>query len=125
MAYKDLRHFIDFLEKEGELRRIPVEVDWKYEVGGWIRKADDMRPRGPALLFENLRGYGRDYRLVSGLIGSYRRFASALCLSPDLSPPEIVNAFRERIKNPSIIHIPAFFSLLNIIFSLLKSNIFP
>jgi len=100
MAYKDLRHFIDYLEQEGELRRIPVEVDWRYEVGGWIRKADDLRPRGPALLFENLRGYGSEYRLVSGLIGSYRRFALALGLSPDLSPPEIVHAFREKLKKP-------------------------
>jgi UbiD family decarboxylase len=100
MAYKDLRDFISVLEQAGELRRISAEVDWRYEVTGWIRKADDMRPRGPALLFENLRGYKSDYRLVSGLIGSYERFAMMLGLPADTSPLEIVNVFRNRIKNP-------------------------
>lgn len=100
MAYKDLRDFIDTLETEGELRRIPVEVDWRYEVSGWIRKTEDLRPRGPALLFEKLRGYSKDYRLVSGLIGSYRRFAMALGLPANTSPLEIINVFRDRIKTP-------------------------
>ena len=99
MAYKDLRDFIGVLEQAGELLRISAEVDWRYEVSGWIRKTDDMRPRGPALLFENLRGYSKDYRLVSGLIGSNRRFAMALNL-PFTSPLEIVGAFRDRIKAP-------------------------
>jgi 4-hydroxy-3-polyprenylbenzoate decarboxylase len=100
MAYKDLREFINILEKAGQLRRIPDEVDWRYEVSGWIRKSDDSRPRGPALLFEKLRGYSYDYRLVSGLIGSYERFAMALGLPSSTSPFEIVNVFRDRIKNP-------------------------
>lgn len=100
MAYKDLRDFIDFLEKEGELRRIAAEVDWRYEVTGWIRKSDDIRPRGPALLFEKLRGYSSEYKLASGLIGSYNRFAMALGLPSDTPPVEIVNVFRERIKKP-------------------------
>jgi len=100
MAYKDLRDFIDFLEKEGELRRISAEVDWRYEVSGWIRKTYDVKPRGPALLFEKLRGYSSDFRLVSGLVGSYRRFALALGLNEVSSPQEIVNIFRERIKKP-------------------------
>ncbi|MEO0249710.1 MAG: UbiD family decarboxylase, partial [candidate division WOR-3 bacterium] len=100
MAYQDMRHFMDTLEKAGELKRVPVEVDWRYEVSGWIRKTDDMRPRGPALLFEKLRGYSSEYRLASGLIGSYGRFAMALGLPPDTGVAEIVNAFRSRIKNP-------------------------
>src|SRR5271157_355991 len=100
MAYRDLRDFINVLEREGELLRISDEVDWRYEVGAWIRKTDDMRPRGPALLFEKLRGYSQEYRLVSGLIGSYTRFAMPLGLPAVFSPVEIVRAFRERIKAP-------------------------
>ncbi len=100
MAYGDMRDFINFLEKEGELRRIPLEVDWRYEVGGWIRKAVDLRPPGPALLFEKLRGYSRDHRIASGLIGSYPRFAMALGLPSNTSPLEIANVFRSRVKTP-------------------------
>jgi UbiD family decarboxylase len=100
MAYRDLRDFITFLEKEGELRRIPLEVDWRYELAGWIRKSDDLRPPGPALLFEKLRGYSSDYRIASGLIGSYLRFAMALGLPAKTSPLNIANVFRDRIKTP-------------------------
>ena len=45
MAYKDLREFIATLERSEELLRIPVEVDWMYEIGGWARKSVDMRPK--------------------------------------------------------------------------------
>ena len=100
MAYRDLRDFINFLEKEGELWRIPLEVDWRYELAGWIRKTCDLRPPGPALLFEKLSRYSSDYRIASGLIGSYQRFAMVLGLPSDTSPWEIANVFRERIKTP-------------------------
>lgn len=100
MAYKNLREFIDILEKAGKLRRILDEVDWRYEVSGWIRKTDDLRPRGPALLFEKLRGYSSHYKITTGLIGSYGRFAMALDLPTVTSPLEIVNVFRNRIKTP-------------------------
>ena len=36
MAYRDLREFIDQLEKEGELQRIGAEVDWNLELFSYI-----------------------------------------------------------------------------------------
>lgn len=53
MTYKNLRQFIDVLEKEGKLLKVPIEVDWKYEVSGWIRKSVDMWPKRPALFLRN------------------------------------------------------------------------
>ena len=100
MAYADLREFIADLEKSDELLSVPVGVDWKYEVSGWIRKSADMRPKGPALLFENIKGYPRGYRLFAGGVASYRRFAIALGLSAETPLKEIIRTFRERIKNP-------------------------
>jgi 4-hydroxy-3-polyprenylbenzoate decarboxylase len=49
MAYEDLRSFLKALEKEGELRRVRAEVDPYLEVG-------EITDRGPALLFENVKG---------------------------------------------------------------------
>ena len=100
MAYTDLRQFIDVLEKEGELLRIPIEVDWKYEVAGWIRNSIDMRPNGKALLFEKLKGYPLGYRLFSAGVATYSRFALALGLPKDTLPREMINFYRERIKKP-------------------------
>jgi 4-hydroxy-3-polyprenylbenzoate decarboxylase len=100
MAFKDLREFIDALERDGELLRVPVPVDWRYEVGGWIRKSIDMRPKGPALLFENLQGYSSEFRLFSAGLATYPRLAMALGLPKQTPPREIINFYRERIKKP-------------------------
>ena len=100
VAYEDLRNFIAVLEAEGELLRVPMQVDWEYELGGWIRKSVDMRPKGPALLFENIKGYPSEQRVFSCGISSYPRFALALGLSKETHPREIIDTFRRRVKEP-------------------------
>jgi 4-hydroxy-3-polyprenylbenzoate decarboxylase len=55
MAYTDLRDFIQALEKHGELKRIPVEVDPILEITEFADRA--VKQGGPALLFERPKGY--------------------------------------------------------------------
>jgi 4-hydroxy-3-polyprenylbenzoate decarboxylase len=55
MAYQDLREFIGALEKNKELRRIAVEVDPILEITEFADRA--VKQGGPALLFENPKGY--------------------------------------------------------------------
>jgi len=52
---KDLRDFIAICEEQGELKRVKAEVDWDLELGH-IAKLNEERG-GPALLFENVKGY--------------------------------------------------------------------
>jgi 4-hydroxy-3-polyprenylbenzoate decarboxylase len=74
VAYKDLREFLRRLEKEGELKRIGAEVDWNLEV---TEITDRVSKRGgPALLFENIKGYKTP--LAINLFGSHRRMNLAL-----------------------------------------------
>ncbi len=54
MAYADLREFIAALERQGELRRIPFEVDPVLEMTEFADRA--VKSGGPALLFENPKG---------------------------------------------------------------------
>jgi 4-hydroxy-3-polyprenylbenzoate decarboxylase len=54
MAYNDLRDFIQTLEKEGELKRIPFETDPKLEITEFADRA--VKSGGPALLFEKPKG---------------------------------------------------------------------
>ncbi len=54
MAYSDLREFIAALEKAGELKRIPFEVDPHLEITGFADRS--VKRGGPALLFENPKG---------------------------------------------------------------------
>ena len=56
MAYRDLREFIRALEENGELKRIPFEVDPVLEITEFADRA--VKQGGPALLFEKPKGYG-------------------------------------------------------------------
>ena len=55
MKYKDLRDFIALLEERGELKRITQEIDPKLEMTEICDRT--LRAGGPALLFENSKGY--------------------------------------------------------------------
>lgn len=54
MAYRDIRDFIDALERSGELRRVTPEVDPRLEIAELADRA--VKTDGPALLFENPKG---------------------------------------------------------------------
>lgn len=97
MAYPDLRAFIAKLDSIGELARVRQEVDWDCEVGAWLRHAIDMRPPGPAVLFENIKGYDKSYRIFAGAVATARRFATALELDPETPVRDLVNVFKDRI----------------------------
>ncbi len=54
MAFKDLREFIDILEKKSLLHRIKIEVSAELEITEILDRV--VKNKGPALLFENVRG---------------------------------------------------------------------
>lgn len=74
MAYADLRDFIQALEKNKELVRIPFEVDPYLEITEFADRA--VKGKGPALLFEKPKGYSFPV-LINGY-ASERRMAIAL-----------------------------------------------
>jgi len=55
MAYRDLGDFIQALDRAGELKRIPFEVDPVLEITEFADRA--VKNGGPALLFEKPKGY--------------------------------------------------------------------
>ncbi len=73
MAYRDLREFVQRLEKEGELQRIRVEVDPVLEITEITHRV--TRSGGPALLFEKPKG--SSYPLLINAFGSDRRMELA------------------------------------------------
>ncbi|PPK50449.1 4-hydroxy-3-polyprenylbenzoate decarboxylase [Marinobacter persicus] len=74
MKYSDLRDFIAQLEKLGELKRISVEVDPHLEMTEICDRT--LRSGGPALLFENPKGY--DMPVLANLFGTPRRVAMGM-----------------------------------------------
>ncbi|SFR60705.1 4-hydroxy-3-polyprenylbenzoate decarboxylase [Marinobacter daqiaonensis] len=74
MKYNDLRDFLDQLEKQGELKRISVEVDPHLEMTEICDRT--LRAGGPALLFENPKGYSMP--VLGNLFGTPRRVAMGM-----------------------------------------------
>jgi 4-hydroxy-3-polyprenylbenzoate decarboxylase len=74
MPLADLREFIRALEKQGELKRIPFEVDPYLEITEFADRS--VKTNGPALLFENPRG--SQVPLLINAFASMRRMQIAL-----------------------------------------------
>jgi 4-hydroxy-3-polyprenylbenzoate decarboxylase len=71
VKYTDLRDFIAALEQRGELIRIQVEVDPHLEMTEIADRT--LRAGGPALLFENPKGYNTP--VLANLFGTEQRVA--------------------------------------------------
>ena len=74
MAYRDLNEFISDLEKKGELLHIKEPVSPYLEITEITDRV--CKEHGPALLFENVRGY--NIPVLTNAFGSYRRMCLAL-----------------------------------------------
>jgi 4-hydroxy-3-polyprenylbenzoate decarboxylase len=88
LAYEDLREWIAALDRAGELKKIPTEVDPILEIAeitdrvsklpAWGPVSDPARqPGGPALLFQNIKGHPGAQVLINQF-GSARRMNLAL-----------------------------------------------
>ena len=71
VKYKDLREFIAELEQRGDLVRITTEVDPNLEMTEIADRT--LRAGGPALLFENPKGYSTP--VLANLFGTEQRVA--------------------------------------------------
>jgi 4-hydroxy-3-polyprenylbenzoate decarboxylase len=74
MAYSDLREFISALDRAGELKRIPFEVDPYLEITEFADRS--VKHGGPALLFE--RPKGSNIPVLINAFASMRRMEIAL-----------------------------------------------
>lgn len=104
MAYADLRAFMADLERRGLLKRIKVEVDADLEI---TEISDRMvKSGGPALLFENVKGYRMP--VVTNLFGTMDRMKLALGVEEFdyigdqimefIQPPELPTSFMDKLK---------------------------
>jgi 4-hydroxy-3-polyprenylbenzoate decarboxylase len=74
MKYKDLRDFIAQLEKQGELKRVTVEIDPYLEMTEICDRA--LKAGGPAILFEKPKGH--TIPVLGNLFGTPRRVAMGM-----------------------------------------------
>jgi UbiD family decarboxylase len=95
--YKDLREFIELVDKLGALRRIEG-ADGRFEIGG-ITEVAAGQPDCPALLFDGIKGFPRGFRIFTNAVTNPQRAALALGIDPGLRPLDALKAWMEKRKS--------------------------
>ena len=116
MKYRDLRDFISQLEVRGELKRIAHPADPNLEITEICDRT--LRCQGPALLFENPKGYeipllgnlfGTPHRVALGMgeesVGALREVGKLLAFLKEPDPP--------RGMRDAVSKLPIFKKVLN------------
>jgi UbiD family decarboxylase len=94
VEYRDLREFIQLVEKAGELRRVEgAALD--FEIGAITEVAAGME-NCPALLFRNIPGQSPENRIFTNATVSASRAALALGLDPNLPPLQALLAWKRK-----------------------------
>src|SRR5438128_7729874 len=94
-TFRDLRDWLKRIEALGELRvvrgaRSEDEIGMATELAGRVHGT-------PALLFDEIPGYAKGFRVLSNAIGSFPRVALTLGLDPAAQPHDLVKAWQKRI----------------------------
>jgi len=116
MAYGDLREFMAELEKRGLLKKIKAEVDAELEITEISDRA--VKSGGPALLFENVKGY--KIPVATNLFGTLERVKLALGvddldrigeeLLAIIQPAELPATFLDKLRVlPRLAQLASFF----------------
>jgi len=108
MQYKDLRDFIEKLEKQGKLKRIKQEISTELEMTEIADRT--LRAGGPALLFENPKGhtvpvlanlFGTPERVAMGMgqssVEALREVGKLLAYLKEPEPPKGIKDLWEKI----------------------------
>ena len=101
MANKDLRNWLADVEAAGELKRISG-AEPKEEIGGIV----DLFQRqmgNPAVLFDDIPGFPKGYRVLSNLLTSVPRINLALGLPRDASEMDLIGWWRDYMKEAPMI----------------------
>ena len=109
--YKDLREFIELVDKLRVLRRIEG-ADASFEIGG-ITEVAAGQPDCPALLFDAIKGFPRGMRIFTNAATTPQRAALALSIDPTLRPLDTLKAWMEKRKTlrpyqPAVVKDAAF-----------------
>lgn len=96
--FDDLRQFLDKARELGECKLIE-SADWDLEIG-LISELQMSRPNQPLLLFDKIKGSKPGYRVATNAIETERRFALVHGLPLEAKKTELVNVWRNKLKQP-------------------------
>lgn len=97
MAFADLREYIDKLAKAEELQ-IMRGVNWDLEIGAVTELVAEHKEH-PALLFDDIPGYAKGFRVFTNAMTTVRRTAMVLGVPEDTPPLEILRLWKDKSLN--------------------------
>jgi len=95
--HRDLREFLERAESIGEVTRVKG-ANWDLELGALAEIVNHKRSEAPALLFEDITGYPKGFRVLSGSGNSSKRMALMLGFQMPQTAIDVVQAYRDRMK---------------------------
>jgi 3-polyprenyl-4-hydroxybenzoate decarboxylase len=98
-AHESLRDLLRDFARMGELAEIDG-ADSHLEISALAETVTASYPgEEPALLFDNIPGYKKGFRILSGAANSYRRLAHVLGLPQPRGRMDIVRAYKSRMRH--------------------------
>jgi len=98
LVFENVRQFIEALRQSGDVVYVDREVDWDLEVGAISRRAYEMN--GPAVWFRKIKDYPEGYTIFNGSLGTWRRLAISMGLTPTTPIKDIYAEYEHRLKTP-------------------------
>ena len=95
MSFADLREFIAELDDLNEIRAVDG-ADWDLEIGTICEL--NYEKRGPALMFDNIKGYPKGYRVLTNGTETFERALACLEFPTEMTMDDALEEFERRIR---------------------------
>ncbi len=95
ILYKDLRGYIEAVDRMGELR-VVNGADWDLELGA-ITEVAARATHPKVVLFDNIKGYPKGFRVIVNAVCSTATTGLAFGLDPTLSGMDMVKAWKQKL----------------------------
>jgi UbiD family decarboxylase len=93
----DLRTWLDDVEKLGQLMTIE-KVDWDLELSTLTELINERANTRPAIIFDQIKGYPKGYRVAVNLLSSVQRLALTMGMDAKVGEFEFVQRWRKQVK---------------------------
>jgi len=99
---RDLRSWIDEVEKLGELARING-ADWDVEIGAITELGHHRGEKSKAILFDQIKGYPEGYRVLSNTLNTVKRIATTLHMDTNYARLDFIKDIKRHITEVNYI----------------------
>ena len=98
VEYHDLRGYVDLVKQRGQYLEID-NADWNLEIGALTEATAEHVADPPMMMFDNIKGHEKGFRVMSLGVASKRNAAISMGLDPNKTKLGLVRDLVRTIKN--------------------------